>query len=104
MKYRTTATHYGDSFDAVRSVDGSHLTVGEMSSRDGDSSKSAYFVLASDDPFDEAQKEHVYELKASGKVAALGKDGAVRVEPTGNGVWRFRLKSNECVLIEILAN
>lgn len=104
MKYRTTATHYGDSFDAVRSVDGSHLTVGEMSSRDGDTSKMAYFVLASDDPFDEAQKEHAYELKASGKVAALGKDGAVCVEPSGNGVWRFCLKSNECVLIEIRAN
>ena len=101
MAYRTVATHYDDGFGAVVATDGSHVTVGEMVPRAGDASRRAYFVLASDDPFDEGAKRHVYELKAAGVVSATGKDGPVEVKPAGTGVWRFELKSNECALVEV---
>lgn len=103
MKYRTVATHHDGASGAVRASDGSRVTVGEMVARSGDPSRKAYFVLASDDPFDEGQRRHTYELKASGKVCAIGKDGPVEVAPSGSGAWRFSLKSNECALIEVCA-
>jgi hypothetical protein len=100
MLYRSVDTFCGSSFTPVRAEDGSHVTIGEMVVREGNPGQMAYFVLASDDPFDEHPAEHSYEVKMSGKVKALDKDGPLKVERKGEGVWSFKLRSNECALIE----
>ena len=100
MLYRNVDTFCGSVSTPVRAEDGSHVTVGEMVVREGNPGQMAYFVLASDDPFDEHPAEHSYEVKMSGEVKALGKDGPLKVERTGGDAWSFKLRSNECALIE----
>ena len=101
MLYRNVDTFCGNAFTPVRALDGSHVTVGEMVAREGEAGQMAYFVLASDDPFDEHPATHRYEVKACGKVRATGKDGALEISGNGGGTWSFALRSNECALIEI---
>ena len=100
MKYRNVATYEGCGCAAVRSADGSHVTVGEMAVRDGAAGRTAYFVLASDDPFDEHPAEHRYEVRAAGAVRVTGKDGPLALEDMGGGVRAFTLRSNACALVE----
>ena len=101
MRYRTVRTHFGgDGFDAVRADDGAPLTVGEMVARRGATGRTAYFVLAADDPFDEHPATHRCILKAKGRVRAMGKDGPLALTDNGDGTWSFELASNACALIE----
>ncbi len=99
MKYRTVATHHG-GFEGVRALDGSDVTVGEMVARNGNPHERAYFVLASDDPFDEHPAAHRYAVRASRRPRATGKDGPIELVDGGDGTWTFPLRSNECALIE----
>ena len=102
MLYRNVDTFCGSASTPVRAVDGSHVTVGEMVVREGAPGQMAYFVLASDDPFDEHPASHRYEIKAPGKVVrAIGKDGDLKIADIGGGTWSFTLRSSECALVEM---
>ena len=90
MKYRNVGTRFVGRDRA--------FTVGDMVSRDG-VGKTAMFVLASSDPFDEHPGRQRFTFYAA-RARATGGSGEIPLEDCGNGLYAVTLDTNAGVLIE----
>ena len=91
----------GPAFAGVRTRDGSAISVGHFTRRDG-SGGYAIFVAACDDPDDRGGTEHTLLFRVAGKdrrVVALGRKGPALVRDLGQGEYAVDIRSNEGLLV-----
>ena len=87
----------------LRAADGDRLVVGGMAPRMNGCSERAYFVLAADDPYDEAPKRRMvsFALAEGFKARVVGGEGDVPLGTDSSGSRTFGLASSSGALIVI---
>ena len=91
-------------FSDLKAKGRSPLVVGTMVARNGSADR-AIFVCTADDPYDNKNKNHTITFKANGRrVMAHGTNGDIKMKKKSNGTYTIKLRSNQGVLIEALAN
>lgn len=91
-------------FSDLKAKGRSPLVVGTMVARNGSADR-AIFICTADDPYDNKNKNHTITFKANGRrVMAHGTNGDIKMKKKSNGTYTIKLRSNQGVLIEALAN
>ncbi|MBP5322088.1 MAG: hypothetical protein J6334_14015 [Kiritimatiellae bacterium] len=90
----------GGFFRRLKAEDDDALVVGIMTDRRDASSRKALFVVAAEDPWDEAPKTRTVSFEGVGNISAFAASGPVPLHRAADGDrYTFDLKSNGAVLV-----